>query len=189
MISNKKFISELISKNDSIGNPIKGNFPFFGECSPSNIRYLFHALLSANHMKKYDVKNIVEIGGGYGGLCFYLFNICRLFDIPIESYTMIDLEDPVRLQEKYLNKIGDFNDKVVFLNNNNYDSHLNENYFLVSTYSIGEIEQGERNKYKKNLLPKCSHGFVVWNVLQEPDLDKVLKIVPARPTSFKFLYF
>jgi hypothetical protein len=62
-------------------------------------------LLILDHIKKNLLNNIdlVEICGGYGGLCLFIFKLSILFNISINSYTIFDLSEPMILQKKYLN--------------------------------------------------------------------------------------
>ena len=64
---------KLCTFNDIYGKPIKCNFNNFIECSPTNLRYLLHSLLILEFIKRKNINNIdfIEIGGGYGGLCFF----------------------------------------------------------------------------------------------------------------------
>ena len=105
-IFNKNFsyISKICKLNDYIGKPQLYDFYNFIECSPSNLRYILHSFLILNYMKtcKLNNVNVIEIGGGYGGLCFYLYKLCHIFEININSYIIFDLSEPLLLQEKYL---------------------------------------------------------------------------------------
>ncbi len=71
---NKKYLINICETNDLYGQAEKTYFDNFCLCSPSNIRYIFHSLLILKHMEKNSLNNIdvVEIGGGYGGLCLFL---------------------------------------------------------------------------------------------------------------------
>ena len=116
--TNKQLLLELCIMNDSCGNPKKHNFDNFLCCSPSNLRYILHSLLILKFMKDCNLNNvdIVEIGGGYGGLCFFLHKLSYLFSININSYSMFDLQQPLLLQKKYLeNCINNHNDCTEFM--------------------------------------------------------------------------
>ena len=60
-------------------------------------------MLILKYIKEFDLKdlNIIEIGGGYGGLCYYLKNIAELYNINISSYTIFDLEFVNNLQNNF----------------------------------------------------------------------------------------
>ena len=106
--SNKDFFRILALKNDSIGQPVLYNYDFFDKISSTNLRYIYQSLLILTHMKKLNQStyNIVEIGGGYGGLSFYLHNLSKLFSIEIKTYTIFDLDIITRLQKEYLKQFN-----------------------------------------------------------------------------------
>jgi len=106
--------------------------------------------------------DIIEIGGGYGGLCFYMHNLANLFNITITSFSIFDLQSPLQLQQKYLENIN--------IDNVNYVSiddikNIKENSFLISNYAFSEISLELQQEYTKQILnPYTSHGFVTWNM-------------------------
>lgn len=107
--TNKQLIVSLINNNDSIGNPAQYYFDDF-KCSPSNLRYIYQTMLILKYLKtnyNNDI-DILEIGGGYGGLGYFMFNLSNLFDIKLSSYTIMDLETPSKLQKKYTEKLMQF---------------------------------------------------------------------------------
>jgi hypothetical protein len=101
-----------LKENDSIGNPNIVNFselnPYLilNDChySPSTIYYIYRGLHIIKHLLKNagDNTNILEIGGGYGGQCKLLLDMCNMLNIKINSYGIIDLSDSSKLQRKYL---------------------------------------------------------------------------------------
>ena len=160
---NKDFLIELCNTNDKIGTPKKYNFNNFTLCSPSNLRYILHALLILNHIKDCNLNDfdIIEIGGGYGGLCFFVIQLSKLFKIKINKYVIFDLLQPCLLQKKYLNHLNIKNVDTFQINN---FSNLNKNSFFISTYAFSEIQMGIQKKYSELILNKyISHGFLVWN--------------------------
>ena len=72
-IQHKELLVDICYKNDSIGNPNKIEFHDFCECSPTSMRYLYHAFTILSYMKSNNIveTDIIEIGGGYGGLCLF----------------------------------------------------------------------------------------------------------------------
>ena len=133
----KNLLYEICLENDNYGNTEKYNFENFGVCSPSNLRYIYHSFLILSHMVKCKLNNVdvIEIGGGYGGLCLFLHRLGHLFDINLKSYSGFDLPDALNLQSKYL-KEYDIN-----LNKQHLDTplQLNKNSYLVSNYAYSEL--------------------------------------------------
>jgi putative sugar O-methyltransferase len=161
--NNNNYLRELCHINDLYGNPIKQVFNNFTTCSPTNLRYILHSLLIlkyANDCNLYTL-DIIEIGGGYGGLCFFINKLSNLFNITINTYTIFDLPEPLVLQNKYLNKL-DINNVKYYGINNFKDLKLNS--FLVSTYAFSEIPFNLQQEYTVKILnPYISYGFIAWN--------------------------
>lgn len=195
-LSNKQFFIDLCTKNDSIGHPIKYHIDDFLNCSPTNVRYILHSLLILTHMKSLNLNNIdiIEIGGGYGGLCFYLFNISKLFNITISSYSIFDLKNPLLLQKKYLDKIGINTNICNFCDIESFNN-IKKNSFFVSTYAYSEISPNIQKIYTEKVLnPYVSHGFIAWNCIdvykfiENKDLD-IEDEYPLTGTGNKFVRF
>lgn len=163
--NNKEFIIDICYLNDKYGKTIKQNFKNFCCCSPSNIRYIFHALLILEHLIKINLNNIdiVEIGGGYGGLCLFLYKLSTLFNITINSYSIFDLNEPMKLQKKYL-EIHNIPINTISLDDENIK--LNKDSFLISNYAFSEISMSLQKLYKEKVIdPFISHGFLTWNII------------------------
>jgi len=169
-------IKEFCTLNDSIGNPNKEDFGFV-TCSPTSLRYIFHAHLILTHMSSLNLSSIdiVEIGGGYGGLCLAIHHFSKKYNSSINSYSIVDLHTISNLQKLYLSQL------IQSLNINYIDastfgsSILSQNMFLVSNYCFSEISKEYQAKYIEVLFPKVSHGFMVWNM------------IPTYDFGFKFI--
>lgn len=150
---------DLININDNIGTPDKYSIDGL-YISPSNLRYIYHSLLIESKIKNWFNKKeikIIEIGGGYGGLCFYIKNIIKEYNI---NYTIVDLPNIIRLQNKFLN---DVDIEAILLPC--FDlTNINESFDLViSNYCLSEISMENRLYYLNNLIDKCEKEFYVWN--------------------------
>lgn len=161
--SNFDTLRNICELNDKYGKTIKYNLENFMTCSPSNLRYILHSLLFLEDMKKYKLNNIdiIEIGGGYGGLCFFIHNIAPLYEININSYTIFDLLEPSLLQKKYLNllNIPDVNCCQL----DNFDNIKNDS-ILISNYAFSEITKEVQMKYIDKIInPYTKFGFLAWN--------------------------
>lgn len=169
--NNKNYLIDLCHKNDLIGFPNKYDYNNFTSCSPTNLRYILHALIILTYMKdecNLNIIDIIEIGGGYGGLCFFINNLSSLFNITINSYTLFDLEYPKLLQKKYLENLNITNLNFEDINN---IKNLKTNSFLISNYAFSEIKVEYRKEYSKKVLnPYTSYGFITWN--HNPYLNK-----------------
>lgn len=150
--------------NDSIGRPRQELFTV-GFFSPSNLRYLFHAHLILTHMKNIGelTPRIVEIGGGYGGLCLAISFLCKQYGVKPQGYVSIDLEAPSKLQAIFLGKFS-LNYPVEFVTCDTYGKGIPyTNMFLISNYCFSEISDNHQRGYISTLFPKVAHGFMAWN--------------------------
>jgi hypothetical protein len=180
--------------NDSIGNPEISNYGDI-QCSPSSLRYLYHAHLILTHFKSFNEPsyNFIEIGGGYGGLCLAIQTLAPLYDVSIKSYTIIDLPAPSRLQEKYLRNFS-LQAPVIYLQSGKFGADAQqENYYLISNYCFSEIRLDFQTQYIQYLFPRVIHGFMAWNNIPTYDFGFQLKVEPEMPNTGnmfnKYVYF
>ena len=184
------YLNTLCSQNDLYGKPNKYYFDGLVQYSPTNMRYIYHGLLILDYVRKCNLNNInfVEIGGGYGGLCFFIYSLSEIFDIKINSYTMFDLPDVCKLQEKYLDLLN-IDAATAQLNT---DINLSPDSFLISNYAFSEISSGLQRQYTEQVLnPFISHGFLAWNGIDLYSFidDKDITSTPEKPqTGSKNLY-
>jgi len=181
---NKNKLIEFSCTNDFIGKPNKVIFEDFCECSPTNLRYIYHALLALkNTSNKYENGiDIVEIGGGYGGLCYFIYKLAELQNIEIKSYAIFDLPSIINLQKLYLSYLGIsintylLSDKFI----------LNNNSYFISTYAFTELSYMLRKEYEDKVISYCNHGFVVWNFIEDVynfTKNGILSIEEERPQT------
>jgi putative sugar O-methyltransferase len=148
--------------NDSLGTPTKYIYNNL-VCSPTSLRYLYHAHLALKELEKNKLNDIVEIGGGYGGLYLAINFLYKKYDVKINSYYIIDLPPVIKLQQLYTSK---FNTEIkLFVHESTlFGSNIDKNrLFLISNYCFSEIPREIQRKYIDTLFPKVSHGFIVWN--------------------------
>lgn len=184
---NKEYLIKLAIDNDKYGRPNKNEFYDFTNCSATNLRYIYHSFLILDYMKKNNLNNvnIIEIGGGYGGLCYYIHNMAHLYNISISSYVIFDLVEACQLQKKYLSlfniniNTGDINTTEDYIN-------LNKNSFLISNYAFSEISMEYQNLYKTRILDNyIDYGFLVWNSYDKYNFieNKDIKYEIERPQT------
>jgi hypothetical protein len=177
-------IVAFCSKNDQHGSPVKMAYGTM-MASPSSFRYIYQALRILQHCKSVGVTNpsFVELGGGYGGLFLAIEHFMSRFSIVAKSYTIIDLEPVSRLQELYLSKHY-VQTPISFHKADTYGSAVTgDTNFLISNYCFSEIDADSRKKYIDILLPKCNHGFIVWNMIEIYDFGKTIKSELERPMT------
>lgn len=161
----EEVIVNYCKENDRIGNCIKYDYGFINT-SPTNLRYLFHSHLILKHISslKLENLNIVEVGGGYGGLCLAISQLGKYYNVTINNYNIIDLPVITTLQRKYLES-HTLNFTINTYNAFNYGEEItsNNNTFLISNYCFSEIDSERQSKYIQILFPKIQHGFIAWN--------------------------
>lgn len=153
--------------NDRFGNPNKKLFKIENkefECSPTSLRYVYHALLILSHYKTMKNNNIVEVGCGYGGLCLSINYFMSDLEVEITNYHLIDLSEPILLIEKYLDLHKDIiKCRLQFHDSSTFGSNINDtNLFFISNYCYTEISESYHANYTNILLPKVDHGFITW---------------------------
>jgi len=159
-IKNGKY-DDLFSLFYSIGNP---EF-FYSESlakiiNPNTLRYIYHSLVIRRYMKEKFPNTklqVVEIGGGYGGLCFWL---TKLAPECIERYEICDLEVPNRLQKRCLDHwsvpFSFFSDPLQW-------KKAECPTFCISNYGFSEFNKKYQDLYTEAILRKVEGGFMIWN--------------------------
>jgi putative sugar O-methyltransferase len=146
-------------ENDIYGNTKKCFYERYGDISPTTLTYIYNYIKIKQAVPDIDnVKNIVEIGGGYGGQCKIISS-----RIKFESYTIFDLKEPTELQSKYLNLLNvknvDCLHPLVFNNFNNKDIDL-----IISTFAWSELSKEVQLFYFNTYIKKAKHGFFRCNL-------------------------
>jgi hypothetical protein len=180
--------------NDSVGNPAKEDFGFV-VASPSSLRYVFQAHLILSYLQKIKMPNLnmVEVGGGYGGLCLAIHFFAKKYNINIDTYTVIDLPSISNLQKLYLNTIN-YPMNVRFVDATTFGAEIdNKDMFLVSNYCFSEISGEYQKRYIELLFPKVSHGFMAWNWIPVYDFGFKTSHTEEYPNTGgpfnRYLYF
>jgi len=180
--------------NDSIGNPIVTDYGFI-TASPTSLRYIFHSHIIFRHIQSlnHTSVDIVEVGGGYGGLCLAIHYFSKRYNIRINSYTIVDLKAASDLQRLYLEKtIPEANIRCVDAETFGKNIDRN-NMFLISNYCFSEISAEYQKQYITHLFPKVAHGFMAWNCIEPYNFGFNIRIEEERPNTGgmynKYIYF
>jgi hypothetical protein len=166
----KSFNWEKLKENDILGSPNIIKFDELikycdGYYSPSTIYYIYRGIEIIDTILKEQKKiNILEIGGGYGGQCKIIIDLCKFLKIKIENYGIIDLECVSKLQNKYLNYFK-YKNVQYYEYENIKDFGVFERYdTLISMYALGEFEIDMQNYYIDNIISKyIKKYFIIWN--------------------------
>jgi hypothetical protein len=178
-------IQEFCNLNDKIGSPAVHNMDNITG-SPTSLRYIFHAL---KVLEMLNNDEIVEIGGGYGGLALAI----NFFDtsLKIKKYNFIDLPGPLELQRRYLSNFK-FNFEIKFFDADKFGQDIcGNNFFLISSYSFSELRREFQLQYAKHIIARCDHGFLAWSLGPLFDFGKIIKHETAYPFTGadEYVYF
>ncbi len=142
----------LCARNDRIGDPRRFVYGDYGSFSPATLRY---ARIAAELKQKFgalDNLRLLEIGGGYGGLCTVLSNLFAL-----KSYTIVDLPESLELCAHYLRAQKIEGVSLVALPNvpkSDFD-------LVVSYLFFSECDRTIQNAYIDQILSHASAGFLI----------------------------
>ncbi|MGA2417797.1 MAG: putative sugar O-methyltransferase [Candidatus Staskawiczbacteria bacterium] len=172
-------------KNDEYGGPVVYDYGIYGKFSPTTLRYI--KVLSDIKYFFGDIRKfkVIEIGGGYGGLCRI---ICNFF--AVDSYTIVDIKPALNLTKKYLSKYNIQN--LNFLTANDLDGSKKYD-LLISNYALSECRRPVQQYYFDKVVKNSSRGYVTWNFIGYKDsftikeLSEKLKnaaIIASNPERF-----
>ena len=146
-------IINSFKENDSIGgaNLVEYDEPF-GRISPSTLRYIQNALDISYFFGEGELNKIVEIGGGYGGLCKTISCLCDF-----DEYHLYDIEPASKLQEKYLSKFGI---KAV---HHSVPEETKDIDLLISNYAYSELGENLQDLYYNNVIKNAKKVYMILN--------------------------
>ncbi len=155
-IQEYELTDELIKEfkeNDSIGgaNLVEYDDPF-GRISPSTLRYIQNALDISYFFGEGELNRIVEIGGGYGGLCKTISCLCDF-----DEYHIYDIEPATKLQEKYLKN---FDIEVI---HHNVPEEIKDVDLVISNYAYSELSEELQTLYYNNVIKNAKKVYMILN--------------------------
>lgn len=142
---------EMFRKNDLLGDPITHTYPFFGQMSPSTVRYIKLAGDIAHHLGSLDGKRVVEIGAGYGGLCTVLSSLHKW-----KNYTIVDTEENLAIARLYLNQLG-IKD-VTFAP---FDKIPKDAEIFLSDHGFGQCHRTLQERCLRSMVKAGSSGYMI----------------------------
>jgi len=175
---------EKFKENDRIGNPDVYEEESIGLISPSTLKFAFNAIDIVSFVEQQgdlkSVKNIVEIGGGYGGLCLLLSNL-----IEFESYTLVDLPEACALAEKYLSNFESLNGRVKFVPCSNLKKIKEESFDLtIAINSLSECDLKTQLNYFDKFVSKSNFSYIVRNPDTQERVDDHVETINSLSDSF-----
>ncbi len=170
----------FFQENDNVGGATLVRYPI-GSIAPSTLRYVYVLTNLQQWVGSLGGLDIVEIGGGYGGLCRMAMAVCKP-----HSYTIFDLEAPLLLTRKYLSY---YELSGVHLRQANDFDGMGNVDVVISTWALSELEQGAQQDYYTNLIGGSRFGYMAYNADPTPlvdclkSLDRFEVVVKAIPGS------
>ncbi|TYQ24023.1 putative sugar O-methyltransferase [Pseudanabaena sp. UWO310] len=153
------YLQNFVS-SEKVGSP--NTFPykhsFFSpkySFSPTTLRYINVLSDLLHFFGDLNGKRIVEIGGGYGGLCKIISDFYN-----VNSYTLIDLQPCLQLSKRFLNDLSVPN--VEYLTEEEL-SHNNEYDLVISNYAFSEIKREIQDVYMEKIIQKSQRGYLLCN--------------------------
>jgi len=138
--------------NDSVGNPNLWTTPDGLDISPSTLRYLCSAInIDHNLTLPDDSLSVVDLGAGYGGLCFVMNTY---FDIV--TYELLDTPEVVELASRCLSK----------LNVDNLSVGLDRADLFVSEFCLSEFSNETIHKFYEKDVLRCDQIYILSNLHQ-----------------------
>ena len=154
--------------NDQIGSPNQYKFNMVDRpdqpivISPTTARYMKVLSDLTTLFGSLEGMNIVEIGGGYGGLSLIISK-----EFKFANYYDVDLFEPGKLASKYCrgsHKIDNFHvltpEQLEQLDNIEID-------LVISNYAFSECNYETQDVYIEKILSKAKRGYVTHNNSEE----------------------
>ena len=155
---------EEFKENDKYGNPaILGDYPEIGVISPTTLRYIKNTFDMASLVGETPLSRIVEVGGGYGGLCRVLSKVCEF-----DEYIMIDLPEVSALQRKYIDQFPDIKDKVKCVSTNDFGQITDVDLF-ISNYALSECDLKSQMAYYDMIIANAKYVYLIYNLVNFND--------------------
>jgi len=143
-----------IKENDALGTPVTCSYDGVGTISPTTVRYLKN---TSDIVNKFGTSfdSIVEIGGGYGGLCKVMSSFVKF-----ENYLLIDLEECNMLSRKYLSNFDlptmSYQAEEIVDVEDNFD-------LLISNYALSECNRETQMMYIERFVKKSDKFYLMHN--------------------------
>ena len=145
-----------------IGDPRMYSYPAYSvPLDPVMIRYHHDRQTIRSLFGPLEEMNVLEIGGGFGGLAHLLLDECG-------TYAICDLPEVRLLQDAYLHRWGQHVDEAEpsgLLDTYAYD-------LVVSTFAYSELKPDVARVYAADYLHGAARGWLVCNFLAPDQLHR-----------------
>ena len=155
---------EAFKENDKYGNPETHVYPGLeGVISPTTLRYIKNTFEMALMLDGAEVSRVVEVGGGYGGLCRVLSKVCEF-----DEYIMIDLPEVSALQRKYIDQFPDIKDKVKCIPTTDL-AEIKDVDLFISNYALSECDLESQMAYFQCIVQHSKYAYIIYNLVNFND--------------------
>tara|TARA_B100000427_G_scaffold91549_1_gene75607 strand:- start:491 stop:1315 length:825 start_codon:yes stop_codon:yes gene_type:complete len=155
---------EAFKENDKYGNPETHVYPGLdGVISPTTLRYIKNTFEMALMLDGAEVSKVVEVGGGYGGLCRVLSKVCEF-----DEYIMIDLPEVSALQRKYIDQFPDIKDKVKCISTEDF-GQIEDVDLFISNYALSECDLKSQMAYYDMIVANAKYVYMIYNLVNFND--------------------
>jgi len=152
----------LFAKSDVVGGavvyPVKSGVNEVN-VSPTTMRYVLIAHYLTRFVGLWPGMKIVEIGGGYGGLCKIIHDL-----VGFKEYVMYDLPEVQQLQDRFLRHFGI---KVTYAAGM---EELKSADLVISWCAWSELDFETRKEYVEKVISKSKKVFICANYNVNEDL-------------------
>lgn len=154
---------ESFKENDIFGSPDTFSYPETGKISPTTIRYIKNVFEMATLLKDVPISRVVEVGGGYGGLCKTLSVVCDF-----DEYILVDLPEAVKVQEKYISNFPELAKKCKFISCDDLEEVKDVDLF-ISNYALSECDYETQVNYYGKLVSNSKYAYIIYNLVNFND--------------------
>lgn len=184
-IKDHKLGEELLNKCQTPpwGSPfLLKKFPFLSTTTASHLANIISIYDSFGDKFK-NFKNIVDFGGGYGGLARCLCQISKNMLINI-----VDIQRMLEIQKKYILKTSNFEKRIFFYKDVN--SLKNKYCLFNASFSFSEVPVDQRKNIEDFIINKCKRVHIIYqNNFNNVDNIKYMSKFALKLRSRKWKVF
>jgi hypothetical protein len=160
-------ISCKAKENDLVGNPFLYDYPEIGFICPTTIRYAknVYDIAYAFSQTVPNIENVVEIGGGYGGLCRLMTSL-----FSIKQYLLVDFEDVNNLSKKYLQYYYEKCNGIGWIVPDELEEVKNIQ-MCISNYCFSECDRETQEMYYNKIIKNSSMFYITYNHISDKNMS------------------
>lgn len=173
-------------KNDKLGSPFTYNYGKYGYFSPNTLKYVNTYYELQNYFGTMENFNIIEFGGGYGGLCNILSHMVKW-----KNYTYVEIKEALELSKKCFLNIPLTNVKCMLPEDFVVEKQKGEYDLFISEFGFCELDEKGMDKFMF-MLKNSKNAYLSMNLWDKNKKEKlknkllgIFKTVEEYPTFLK----